>query len=236
MEDIYKRIWSRDETLDIKDLEKIDGHDLCYLALYYASRKEVDKARSVLSRIQQEQTKHSCPVISETNALAYLFLKEFNAAKACALEALEENSKSIFSYWVLARIELLYKEYSNAIQYYQKILEISPNSDTITLNIAEAYTLKKDFKIALEHLARAKSSTRKTLYSFFIPFGYLSVRVLWMAAVFALLIINPYLFIFVYALTTIALVYIFIKWGVRQGDIVLFRSALFIQSINSIFS
>jgi tetratricopeptide (TPR) repeat protein len=235
MENTYQRIWSHDETLSIKDLEKIGGHELCHLALYYASRKEVDKAQKVLNLISKEQTNHSCSLLSETNALVYLFLKEYNAAKACALEALKENPKSVFSQWVLARIELLYKEYSRAIQHYHKILDISPNSDTTLLNIAEAYILKKDFKAAREYLAKVKSSTRKMLYSFFIPFGYIGVRVLWMITVFALLAINPSLFILIYTLTTIALVSIFIKWGIQQGDILLFRSTLFIQSINSIF-
>ena len=235
MDDLYQRIWSNDKSLIVKDLEKISGHDLCYLALFYASQKKITEAQDVLNQIREDKLGHSCSVISETNALIYLFLREFNSASAYALETLKEDSKSIFSYWVLARIALLNKKYSDAIQYYKNILKVSPDSDNTNLNIAEAYALARDFKTAHLYLASVKSSPRKKLYNFFFLFGYLPVRLLWIIIICALLAINPFLFGFVYILATIFLSYVFIKWGYQQGDVMLFRSSLYIQSINSIF-
>jgi tetratricopeptide (TPR) repeat protein len=235
MQDTYQKIWSGNKNLTAKNLEKVDGHDSCYLALYYASRKELLEARDALSKSSEGQKDHTCSITLEANALIHLFSKDFNSAKIYAHNALKETSQSIFANWVLARIALLDKKYSEAIQHYQNILKISPDSDTTQMNLVEAYALSKDIKVARQYLVAAHSTPRKKLYNFFLRFSHLTVRLLWLVTTFTLLALNPYLFILIYVLTTIFLSYIFIKWGYLQGDILLFRSSLYIQSINSIF-
>lgn len=235
MENIYKRIWLRDETITFRDVQKVGEHILCYAALLEASNFKIIRAQSFLRQIHAEYPNHLCSIISEANSIIHLYLKELSASKSYALDALKQDSESVYSYWVLARIALIDKNYSDAIKYYENIINLFPGSDTTVLNIAEANILSRNYKVAKEYIDKAKTSTRKRLYLFFLPFRYFWVRLIWVVAMIAILAVNPYWFVFLYILATISLLYVFIQWGYRQGDLVLRNSTIYIQAINSIF-
>ncbi|MCE9646703.1 MAG: hypothetical protein K8S20_11955 [Chloroflexi bacterium] len=235
MNSLYERICLKDETLRLKDLEGAEGHEFCCVALFRAARNEIAEAQEILNTAGQTQPAHDCPVVAEAESLIHFSLREFDVAKSLAEKALEKHGKSFFSYWVLANISLLERKYSDAVLFYRNALELSPNNDLI-LDIAKAYASQKDFKSAQQYLTMAKPSTRRTLYRFFITFSrYLSVRLLWLLIIFLLIAGSPYLFVFSYLLASVFFVYVAFKWGYKRGDRMLFNSALFIQSINSIF-
>lgn len=236
MNDVYKRIWLKDGTLTPQEVEEIDGHDLCYVALLHAREHKITDAQNALKMIDEGRPDHLCPIILEAQALNYLFLREYNAARAFALDALQKQPEAVFSFWVLAQIELIKRKYTNAVEYLRKILELYPESDKSILDIAEALALGKDYKASQQYLEMAKPSIRKKLYIFFIPFfRYWVLRLLWVVIIFALIAVSPYLFIVSYLLTTIFLIYVAIQWGHRRGDRLLFSYPVFIQSINSVF-
>lgn len=235
MNEVYKRLWLKDETLTYHDFEGVQNHDKCYAALLCASKNNTDEAQQILNSIKHGMSGHNCPVVLEVNALVSFSSRDFESAKSFALAALEEQHESLFSYWVLASISMLQRRYDDAILNYKKILEISAD-DKIMLDVARAYVLQKDFKSAQRYIEIAAPSTRKTLYKLFIPFSrYLIIRLLWLLIIFLLLAASPYLFVILYLAGSIFLVYVAVRWGYKKGDRMLFNIVLFIQSINSVF-
>jgi hypothetical protein len=233
MHETYKKIWLRNDDLYPADLENIDGHNLCYVALFHASKYQTAEAQRVLKQISETQSEHLCSIVLEANSLVYFKLREFNAAKEFALNALQKTANSLFSCSILARIALFEKRYMDGVRYYQKILKYVPESDRAILNIAESFALNKNIKTASEYVKMAKSSGRRSLYKFFFLFMHLWIRLLWMLLLLVLLI-NPYVYISFYTLSSILLVYLFLYWGQKQGDLIILRSVVYFQSIHTI--
>lgn len=236
MNSIYERIWLKDGSIISKDVKGIDGHDLCFVALLYARDQKTSDAQNILKMINEKQPDHSCSIILETKSLIHLFLREYNAAQAFAQDALEKQAGSMFSYWVLAQIEITNRKYASAGEHFKRILEFCPESGQSILDLVEVLALGKEYKTAQQYLETANSSTRKKLYSFFIAlFKHWVPRLLWIVSIFVLVAISSYLFMVFYLLTTIFLLYIIFQWGYKKGDRLLFGYPVFILSINSIF-
>lgn len=235
MDEMYKRIWE-DETITLKEVYQIEKDSLCYVALYHASRREISDAQRTINSIKEKQEEHSCSVILEANALIKLFSREYNAATIFALDALKKTPEPLFSYWVLAQIELEKRKYTNAVQYFEKLLNFSPKSENSMLNVVEALALGKDYKTAQKYLEKVKPSMRKTLYGLFISFFQHKIfPILWIVMIFFLIAVNAYLFVVLYLLVSILLIYLIIHWGYKKGDRFIFGSSVFIQAIDSVF-
>ncbi len=233
MNTTYKNIWKRDDNLASKELENQEEHNLCYMALRFASKYETKQAQEVLKKIAENMPEHSCSIVSEATSLVYFSLREFTAAKEFATESLKKNPASLFAYQILARIAIYEKRYLDAIQYYQNILEYDPESDKTLLNMAETYFLNKEFKSATQYATMANPSMRKKLYVFFLSFSSWKTRLLWMLLVVASFL-SPYLFFFLFAITTLILIYIAVQFGYKKGDLLVFRRSIYVQLIHSI--
>lgn len=229
----YENIWKRDDDLAFDELENPQEHNLCYVALRFASKYETIQAQDVLKKIAEKMPEHSCSIVSEATSLVYFSLREFTAAKDFAMESLKKNPASLFAYQILARIAIYENKYSDAIQYYQNILEHDPVSDKTMLNMAETYYLRKEFDYAIRYAAMAHSSVRKKLYLFLLSFSSWKTRLLWMLLV-VISFFSPYLFFFLFAITTVFLVYVAFQFGYRKGDLLVFRRSAYIQVIHSI--
>ncbi len=234
MDPVYKRIVTEDETLTHDELAAAGEHSLCYSALLYASRKNAAEAQKILVQLNEKHPDHSCSFVLETRSLIHTLSREFNAAREFALSALVQNPEALFAYSILARLAIFEKKYSEAVQNYKKILDYYPQSDTAVLNLAETYFLSKNLKEAKRYIDMAKPSTRTKLYKFFLPFSYLRTRLLWIVLIIASFS-NLYLFLSLYFLVTAILVYLFVKYGYKKGDLVIVRHTFYIQAAHTFF-
>lgn len=233
MDSIYEKIFLREENLSHTELANMKEHGLCYSALLYASDRKIADAQKTLKQLNDGHSEHMCSIVAEVNSLLSFYMREFSAAKDFALKAIELSPESLIAYSVLARIAMFEKKYPMAIQYHQRILKVFPGNDKTILNMAETLILSKDVKTARKHLEEAKPSARKRLYNFFLVSMNLMARLLWLIAVFTMLVVNQLLFISFYILTTVGLVYIYSEWGIKRGDLVLLRFSTYFQLLHT---
>ncbi len=86
----------------------------------------------------------------------YLSLKDTTNALKSYQNALSVNSKSMKGLYYIFMIYYIQKNYSQAINYGLKLVELNPsNSDDIMQNIAKSYTQLKDYKKAIDILDKS---------------------------------------------------------------------------------
>lgn len=234
MEAVYKRILMKDQTLTHAELEAMNEHGLCYSALLYISQGDAPGLQQVLVKINLEQPEHVCPLLLEAKAHNSFSNREFGTAGESALRAVTENPGSLFAYVVLARLAISQRMYAQAIQYYQKILVEFPESKSAALNIAGAYAMCKNWKEAGRYIDLARPSMRKRWHKFLFSFSFFTTRLIWVLAILASLL-DPYLLVGLYALTTAIFIYVFLHFGVKEGDFFITYRSVYIQLVHTFF-
>lgn len=143
MKDIFRiKGWYYNPPPNLTQQEKIQWQDLdinpfAALASIYYERKDFDNSMKyvkILHQIQPEDEKASAFLVELYNVQGKL-----DEAKKMLSELIQQNPNNKLFYAQFGDLNLLSREYDDAIKYYEQALRIDPDYDIVLRNLASAY-------------------------------------------------------------------------------------------------
>ena len=208
----------------------------CLLALQAAVKHDTKLAQKVISTIDfDELHKTERFLYLEVQVITSYFIGNFKDAKQFSEQAITLNSRAFFSLFTLARLHIRENDFETGISYYKSLLDVYPNSNGALLDLAKAIVLNKgSYQEVFKYIRQAKSSLRRSLYLFLIPFGKPFIRLLW--AIVAILAFSiPDIGTKLFLLSTIVIILVFTITLIKiKLDILIITRLLFIQLGNTL--
>ncbi len=150
---------SRDNAIKIKKLKEaltLNNESPEALFLLSQAYKEIDSFKEALNYAETAiALKPENLDYKFEKALACYYLKRIKAAEKICLDIVRKNPRHYASLHLLGNIYLNQKDFENAIEYYQKFLQVLPGHEAGYNSISNAYRLKGDLDKAFEYVYKA---------------------------------------------------------------------------------
>jgi len=139
---------------DASDKEKAVA--LIYMGMISDDRGNYNKALEFYERAKTYDGKN--PDIYKNSAVAYRHKKDFNNAVKNIKQSIKLKPEDINSKILLGNIYYELGRYSDAVEQYRKILEISPDTPSVLFNIGSALLKTGEDFAGMEYLKKAGSA------------------------------------------------------------------------------
>ncbi|WKZ35270.1 MAG: hypothetical protein QY332_16780 [Anaerolineales bacterium] len=235
MENIYNNIFLRNRNEIKQFIQSGDNdceHYYCLVSLAYASEAQSGDANAALNKIGKNFTDHKCSFLFETKMLLAYESGNIQDAMKFGDEAVKMNPKSFIAHAVLARIKLIKRNYEEAVRHYEIICNEFPSHEQTLFNIAEAYSLIQEYKLASKYLGRTNPSLRRELHRLMLVLVSAPLRLIFV--VFSLIVLALPSIGFWYYLIASSGIAVLIVWSYKKGYIFIYGSLVTFQIINTI--